>query len=170
MPEPEVIDGYRAGRSERTAEVNSRNAKLVPGAAPVVPAGKRAFQACAAKYRIQITAPQDLRLSDGRLLRGDKAQVVQFNDHMAFLDVEKDALKIESIEKHAYYGKDFWDFAVIVAKAKEKQAQSALASLSDPAVLGSLSQADRERIVETLLATQDEEFDTGTKKVTAVKS
>jgi hypothetical protein len=158
MSSPEVIDGYRAGRSERVAEVNARNAKLGTGAAPTIPSGKRAFQAKAAKYRLQVTAPQDLRLSDGRLLRGDKAQAVQWDGYMVFLDIEKDALKIEAIEKSPYYGKDFWDFEVIVARAKEKQAQSALTSLTDPSVLSTLSQADREKIVETLLATQDEDF------------
>jgi hypothetical protein len=170
MPQPEIIDGYRAGRSERTAEVSARAAKLGPGAASAIPEGKRAFQFVAAKYRVQVTAPQDLRLSDGRLLRGDKAQAVQAENYMAILDVKKDALKIEALEKHAYYGKDFWDYAEVVAKAKEKQAQSAMVSLTDPAVLSTLSQKDREKIVETLLATQDDDFEIAKDKKQAVKS
>jgi len=159
MPTPEVLDGYRTPRPERTREVEEKIAKRGPGPQPVIPVGKRVFQFIAAKYRIQVTAPETVTFSDGRKIRGGKPIFVEAKNNMTTLDIVKDALAIEAIEKNARYGMDFWDFAVVLASAQAKQAESVKSALMDPAVLKNLTLADREQLVEQLLAAKDEDFD-----------
>lgn len=160
--EPDVIAGYRGTRDTMKAEARANAAKRGAGAAPFIPPGKRVFQFRGAKYRFQITAPQDLRLTDGQLIRGGKAQVVQAENGLAILDIVKDATAIEVLENSPFNtkngGQDFWDYAEVLENAAKKQAEQTVNALTNPEVLGQLSEADKLKILERLTAGTDEDF------------
>lgn len=171
---PEVLTGARQPRSERQAEIDTRNAKLVPGRR-TIPEGKRIFRFVAAKYRLQLTAPRDQHLPDGRIQSGGKAKRVDAVDNFAVLDVVKDKDIIEMMvgvpedgveperwqkPPHTSYKKDFWDLADEIAAAETAQKSQAinvvLEHMKDPEVRAALEQA--------LYASENEDFDPGDKK------
>lgn len=160
--EPEVIAGYRGTRDTMKAEARANAAKRGSGETPIIPPGKRVFQFRGAKYRFQITAPQDLRLTDGQLIRGGKAKVVQAENGMAVLDMVADADVIKVLDESKYNtkngGQDFWDFAEVLDRAAKKQAEATVTALTNPEVLGQLSEADKLKILERLTAGTDEDF------------
>lgn len=164
---PEIIDGARGPRSETTGKP-----KRNPGETNVdtIPPGKRMFGFKAFSYRVQITAPQDERLPDGRTTRAKRALVAQAQDGILVLDVRKDkaliltleggvdvdgvlGLKGETIDPHKDYGVDFWDIADKIAEGKSKKEEDVLQY-----VLKNASPEAKERILEALTATREEEF------------
>lgn len=150
---PEVIEGYRSPRGERNAEAQRQAAQRDSGS-KTVPAGKTVFQAVAARYRIQLTAPEETKRSDGTIKR-DKALVAQFDEGLLILDDVKDKERIERIKAHASYGVDFWDFAEVLQKAKEKKAQVAIESLKDVAA----TPEGRAALVEALKSSGADDFE-----------
>jgi hypothetical protein len=117
---PEVTTGYRGPKGEFT-----ERPKIAPGL-PSIPEGKRVFQAIAGRYRLQLTAPQAIRLQDGRIIDSEKPIAVQFDEHIRVYDVKADAKVIEMIENHRDFGKDFWDLATKLEQAKMQKLQAAL--------------------------------------------
>src|ERR1044071_6543287 len=93
--EPDVIDGYRGTRDVRNAEARANAAKRGAGTINSIPAGKTVFAFRASKYRFQLTAPQDLRLTDGQIVRVGRAKAVQADNGIAILDNEEDAEAIK---------------------------------------------------------------------------
>lgn len=141
---PEVITGARGPRDEREAIVAAAQAKRIPG--PVeIPANEVWFQAKYTRYRVQLTAPADQRLPDGRVLR-ENPVVAQFEGTMLKLkkDNKKDAKKIELLMAHPRFGTDFVDFSTVLANAKTAERDRATAVLQDP--------EQRRLIVEALKA------------------
>lgn len=150
---PEVIEGYRSPRGERNAEAQRQAAQRDSGS-KTVPAGKTVFQAVAARYRIQLTAPEEVKRSDGTYKR-DKALVALFDDYMLILDDVKDQEKIKRIKAHDSYGVDFWDFADVLQKAKERKAEEAIKSLKDVAA----TPEGRAALVEALKSSGADDFE-----------
>lgn len=143
---PEVVTGARGPRDERERERMNTEAN---SGMTAVPKGKVVFQAIGARYRIQLTAPEERKLSDGRVVR-DKPLVAQFAEHFLLLDEKKDAQSIELIKAHESYGVDFWDFADILEKKKQKQVEDTRKILADPEV--------KARILAELKASGDTDF------------
>lgn len=156
MPKsPEVLDGYREPASERNARAAEQAAKRGSGLAPI-PEGKRVFQAVALRYMAQLTAPIEQRMTDGRIIKGDRAICAKFDGGLLTLDVKKDAKTIELLEQHPDYGKDFWDFAKTVADAEKRRLEEASKSLDALAA----TPEGRERLRAALEAAGDEDFET----------
>lgn len=154
--QPEVIDGAREPRSVRGFADPSKRG---PGPAGI-PEGKRIFQATHNRYRLQLTAPETIRTSDGRTIKGEKPLNVQFDDRVCVLDIEKDARKIELMVQDPFYGVDFWDFADVLKRSKEARVQQAVDT-----VLAYDGEA-RQRIIDALRASgEDFPLPTPTKKV-----
>jgi hypothetical protein len=131
MRTPEVITGARAPRSDRDAEIAARRST---GANPVTPEGFITFRAIAASYRVQLTAPEDLRLGDGRILRGEKPLVAVFKNYFLHLNPEKeeDMKKIDLLMNHSHFGIDFFDFAEEQKARKKEKAKEVVEMLADP--------------------------------------
>ncbi len=145
---PDIITGARAPREDRLREIATRRSA---GANPVAPEGFMTFRAIAASYRIQLTAPEDQKLPDGRILRSRPIAVV-FNNYFLHLNPEKaeDVQKIEMIMAHPHYGTDFFDFAQEQEKRKKEKAKEFVQVLQDP--------AGRAAIIEALKASGETDF------------
>lgn len=140
--QPQVITGARGPRE-------LVHAKRSQG--PVaIPDGKRVYQAVAARYQLQLTAPGDERLPDGRILRGKKPLKVMFSEFFVTLDEAKDAEAILMLEEHPDFGRDFWNFQAILDSQKEARINQALEVLRDPDA--------RQAITQALAASGDDDF------------
>jgi|SRR5687767_10024050 hypothetical protein len=128
MPTPEVVDGYRGVRAEREASA-VRGSGPAPAA---IPAGKVTFQFKTVRYRLQLTAPVEARLTDGRIISGGRALFVQADQGFKTLDEVKDAETIRMVREHPYFGVDFWDFATVLEKGEKARREQALDVLKDP--------------------------------------
>lgn len=117
---PEVTTGYRGPKGE-FVERSKTSAGL-----KAIPEGKRIFQASHGRYRLQLTAPNTLRLTDGRIIDAERPKVVQFEDYQKMYDVVKDKEVIELIEGHKHFNIDFWDLQTKLDDAKEKKLNSVI--------------------------------------------
>lgn len=155
MGSPEVLTGARAPRSERMQEAERQRAERAQRGSGIadIPAGKVVFQAVALRYRLQLTAPEERKLSDGRVIR-DRALVAKFDDGLIVLDEKKDAHTIELIRNHQDYGTDFWDFQEKIAQARARKTEEAVKSLADVAA----TPEGRQRLREALAASGDDDF------------
>lgn len=172
MREPEVITGPRAGYAER-AQQAAESAQRRPGPGTkflvngAVPAGKKVYKFVASRYRLQLTAPYDEKLPDGRVRAADKAKVVQAEDYFAILDTVKDKDRIDLIEgipeegvepfrwmtpPHRSLNVDFWDYAIEL-EAKKKQSIEAAADTLLNNTDALLNPEVRKRVIEALRAT-----------------
>lgn len=145
---PDVIDGARTPRADRNAEAASTKRQ----AGKTIPDGKVVFQARGARYRIQLTAPDDQRLPDGRILRGKQAKVAVFDEHFLTLDEKKDAEKIQMIRDHQDYGLDFWDFRDTLARVQERRVEEAVKTFKDA------DPESKKAILAALAASTDDDF------------
>lgn len=141
MRQPEIIAGARGPIDVRQSMQTAAEARRGPGLA-AIPSGKVVFQSKWTKYRLQLTAPEEHKTSDGRIKR-DKAIVIQFNENMAILDEKKDARAIELALEHSQYGNDFWDFKTVLEGIKVKKVQEAVATLADPEYKAAIIEALR---------------------------
>jgi hypothetical protein len=132
LKEPEVLTGARGGPEERKQLGAAQAAKRGTGP-DEIPANEVWFQARFTRYRVQLTAPQDQKLPDGRVLR-ENPIVGQFDKAMLRLrkDIKKDAKAIELLRKHRSYGRDFWDFADVLEQMRQKEVDDAVSVLKDP--------------------------------------
>lgn len=152
---PEVITGARGPRDVRDAQVADKVAKRTLGAK--APAGKVRFQSRYANYRIQLTAPPDLRDPfTGRLTAG-RPKAAQFRDH--FYDVaETDTETLNYLTSHPAFGRTFWLLSEIVEQARKAQVAATKQQLqSDPEF--------RARIIEALKESNDPDFKLPTENV-----
>ena len=140
---PEIVEGYRGPRGEHRPKAERDTGK-------VIPTGMRLFQFRASRYRLQLTAPTDDRLPDGRIKKADKALVVVADEFFKLLDSEKDKAAIAMLEQHPDYGVDFWDFADTLKQKREEKEREALKVLQDP--------VSRAKIIEALRASGDDDF------------
>lgn len=145
---PEVLTGARGPQDEVIEKPKAR-----PGRYQQIPEGKVIFQAIAGRYRLQLTAPEDLRLTDGRIQRGERPLVAQFAEYMLVCDEKKDAKMIELIRAHPDFGREFWDLKDKLVLAKEKQTKSAV-----DFVLGA-DEDQKAAILEALLQGKSADFD-----------
>ncbi len=144
MANPQIVEGYRPSRDER-----DRAAKPVSGSR-LIPEGKRAFQAVAARYRLQLTNPQDVILPDGRKIPGRPISVT-FDENFKILDLKTDANLIELIlESDAFKQGRVWDYSDVIERAKVGRVAAAVAVLQDP--------EDRAAIIEALKASGELDF------------
>lgn len=133
MPTPEINTGYKSPADERGRVLVRRG----PGndAFVAIPKGKRVFQFIKGKYQLQLTAPEEVKRSDGTVKR-DRAMKVIADEYIKILDVEKDAELIKRLDEHpdnaANGGVDFWDFATVLAQSEKDKRDSAVKLLSDP--------------------------------------
>lgn len=129
---PEMITGARGPRDQRTAQAEAQVAERRPGAL-VIPDNEVWFQAKYRRYRVQLTAPQDERLPDGRIRRGAPI-VAQFDDYFLRLklDKKKDEEKLNYLLEHDSLGTDFWNFQTILDAQKESARTQAVSTLADP--------------------------------------
>lgn len=144
MRTPEVVDGYRTPRGDQRPKRGTGEGQRE------IPAGKTLIQFNATRYRLQLTNPEPVRLSNGSLYN-PKGLVVVADQGFKLLDNEKDAEAIarikggtatvkndrgemveETFEPHVDYGKDFHDFSETLARAKKEQVDQALKTLEDP--------------------------------------
>jgi hypothetical protein len=132
MGNPETITGARGPAEERSSLVQQKLAERRTGAVEI-PENEVWYQARFTRYRVQLTAPQDNRLPDGRILRTNPL-VAQFDNAMLRLkkDKEKDAKKIELLEEHPSLGRDFWHFADVLEQQKTQEREQAVDVLADP--------------------------------------
>lgn len=139
MRQPEIIAGARGPidvrQSMQTAGESRRGAGLA-----AIPSGKVVFQSKWTKYRLQLTAPEEHKLSDGRIKR-DKAIAVQFIENFAILDEKTDTKTIEMMREHAQFGNDFWDFSTVLEGIKVQKVKDAVATLADPAFKAAIIEA-----------------------------
>lgn len=139
---PQTLEGLRGPRDERTA-------KATPQAAgrDQIPQGKRVYQSLAAKYRLQLTTEEDVKLPNGRVVAG-KPKTAQFDDQFLVLDTKKDAAMVELLDSSDYNkangGSDFWDFQIVLDGIVEARRNQAISILSNP--------EDRAAIIEALKA------------------
>jgi len=138
---PEVVEGYRGPRDE------TRLAAPVPPAR-AIPEGKTVFQFVADKYFLQLTAPVDQLGPDGRIIRGDRSKAVKADEGFAILDNVKDAEVIQMVREHPDWGRDFWDYASVLAGQKKAKQDEALKVLLDPESREVILQALREAGVD----------------------
>lgn len=139
---PEVLTGARGPRDERLALEQAAIAKRLPGL-PSIPEGQVWFKSKYYRLRVQLTAPEDVRLPDGRLKRG-VGLVVQFNEGFAKLNEKKDAERIQLLRERENFGIDFWDFQTEIDAMVKEQQENAVTVLRDP--------RSREAIVKQLIA------------------
>lgn len=142
--QPEVITGARGPRNE----VRERSARRSPGLAGI-PEGKTVFRFSHARYRLQLTAPEEVKRSDGTVYRA-KALVVMADNFKTTLDNLKDAETIERIRKHEAFGVDIFDMADDFRAVKERQTQAAIDLLADPEA--------KAAIIAALKASGEEDF------------
>lgn len=139
---PQVLEGLRGPRDERSAKASPQVAGR-----DKIPQGKRVYQSLAAKYRLQLTSEEDVRLPNGRMIPG-KPKTAQFDDQFLVLDVKKDQAMVELLDTSEYNrlngGQDFWDFQTVLDGIVEARRKQAVEILSDP--------ADRLAIIEQLKA------------------
>jgi hypothetical protein len=169
--EPEVLTGPRGPASERAAQaLEASQRRPGPGAnffVDGIPDGKKVYQFVAERYRLQLTAPYDEKLPDGRVKVADKAKKVTAENYLVTLDtvVDKDIIDlIEGIPEpgvepfrwntppHRSLGKDFWDFSNVVETSKRKAIDTAI----DTITLNTEALKDpvgRKRVIEALMAT-----------------
>lgn len=146
---PEIVTGARGPR-ELVAPKEIRG--------PVgIPEGKRVFRAKATRYRLQLSAPEDLRLGDGRIVKGPKPLVAQFGEGFLILDLKKDADRIGLITQHVDYKgngglDDVWDFADEIAEARENRLSTAVQTALQA------TPEERAAILEALAAGDAEDF------------
>lgn len=130
--EPVVISGARTtvNRTPTPSDEGESGRPKVNTAFAAIPEGKRIFQAKAGRYRIQLTAPQRVTFADGRIMEGDRAKVIQFQDYIAVLDKVKQAEEIKMLESHRDYKSDFWDLNDVITTAKKKRIEAAVALIN----------------------------------------
>lgn len=133
MPTPEINTGYKSPADERGRVLVRRG----PGndAFVAIPEGKRVYQFIKGKYQLQLTAPEEVKRSDGTVKR-ERAMKVIADEYIKILDVKKDAELIRRLDEHpdnvANGGIDFWDFATVLAQGDKDKRDQAVALLSDP--------------------------------------
>jgi len=145
---PDVIDGARTPRAERNAEAATTKRQ----AGRTIPDGKVVFQARGARYRLQLTAPDDQKLPDGRILKGKQAKVAIFDEYFLTLDEKKDAEKIQMIRDHQDFGLDFWDFSSTLARIQERRVEEAVKTFQDA------DPDSKKAILAALAASTDDDF------------
>lgn len=145
---PDVIDGYRSTRDERDKQATASKRQ----AGRAIPDGKVVFQSRGGRYRLQLTAPDEEKQSDGRLRR-KRAVVAQFDEFFLVLDEKKEAEKIGMIREHADYGIDFWDFADTLRQVQERRVEDAVKTFA------SVDPESRKAILAALAASNDESFE-----------
>ena len=145
---PQVIEGARGPRDQRDAQYGQVSSAPRPAGHNLIPEGKRVYQSTAAKYMLQLTAPEDLRLADGRLIRGAPPLRAIFSEYFLALDTKKDTERIKMLDESPYNrkngGEDFWDYQSILDAAVDARRATAIQTLSNP--------ADREAIIAALKA------------------
>lgn len=128
---PEVLTGARGTADERAAIAAEKAAKRSPGVVEV-PENEIWFQGKYTKLRVQLTAPEDVRLPDGRVKRG-KPLVAQFDG--GFLRIKKNKKNEELIQllsEHESYGINFWNFQDVVEKQRKAETDKVVQILQDP--------------------------------------
>jgi len=148
---PEVVEGYRTVRSEAVALAEAR-----PSPEKLIPAGKTVFQFVANRYRLQLTAPEDSRLPDGRILRGAKPLVIIAEEGFKVLDNVKDKVAIQMLRDHRDYRKDFWDYQETLNLAQAARESEALKTLENSEALQ--NPEVRAKVVALLKQSGDEDF------------
>ena len=150
MSSATVQSGYKTPRGQSVPEGSEKPRR--GNFMGVIPDGKRVYESRAARYRIQHTAPMDLRFSDGRVVKGEKPLVTQFVDFLIYLDEVKDFDQINMIEGHRDYGwgHDFWPLEERLTRARQKKINEAIKLLQDPEAA--------EAIMEALTQSRDVEF------------
>lgn len=124
---PEIVAGARGPRSTRTPK---ESADQVQGQ---VPEGQVWYQSKYARYRIQLTAPKDVHLPDGRV-KTDAPIVAQFEGAMLKLNLkkEKDRNANELLQEHENLGTMFWNFQDVLDKKRADERERAITVLQDP--------------------------------------
>jgi len=139
---PQVLEGARGPRDERTAKASPQAAGR-----DQIPQGKRVYQSLAAKYRLQLTTEEDVRLPNGRVVPG-RPKTAQFEEQFLVLDTVKDKAVIELLDTSAYNrangGDQFWDFQFVLDGIVEARRNQAIQILSNP--------DDRAAIIAALVA------------------
>lgn len=175
--EPEVITGARGPASERSAQYQEATQRRPgPGEKYLggIPAGKKVYQfskEVASRYRLQLTAPYDEKLPDGRIRVADRAKVVTAENYFLVLDTVVDKAIIDLIEgipepgvepfrwqtpPHKYFGTHFWDYAAVAEDLRRK----AISQAADTLVHNTEALKDpetRKRVIEALVATGEVE-------------
>jgi hypothetical protein len=152
---PEVITGARGPREARALQADEQKAKRDSGLRKQ-PDGKVRFQSRYANYRIQLTAPPDLRDPfTGRLTPG-RPKAAQFREHE--YDVEaNDTEKIGWLKSHPQFGKTFWLYSDIVEESKRRDVENAKRILEDPEQRAAVLEALKESgVTDFVLPTIEE--------------
>lgn len=144
MAEPTVLQGVRAPRAiriEETKQADARAAGVNPGTR-VVPNlagdGKyTVYRSHTLRYRVQITAPQTIVLSDGRKQTGGRMLVAQFEDGR-YINNDRNAetrkLIDEELQANKFFGEfgshaHFWLASDQQAKMEKVRVEAALQTL-----------------------------------------
>jgi len=101
-----------------------------------IPAGQRVYQSGAARYALQLTSPEEVRLADGRIMRGARPLKAQFRDGFLILDEKKDKQAIGFLDESPYNkangGNQFWDFQMVLDSIVQSRREQAIKVLTNP--------------------------------------
>lgn len=127
---PSVVTGARGPRDTRPPKAVSDPARGAAG----IPEGEVWYQGRYSRLRIQLTAPQDEHLPDGRV-RTHRPIVAQFEQSFLKLKLSKERHKRthELLQEHEKFGQLFWDFQDALEQKAEQEREQATAVLRDPA-------------------------------------
>jgi hypothetical protein len=134
LKQPEVVTGARGPRDEtKVITVDPSNVSDRAQVAGAIPEGEVWFQAQYSRLRVQLTAPQDEKLPDGRVRR-EAPIVAQFNNAMLRLKKSKpkEARIIELLDEHESKGRLFWNFQDVVDRQEKAEREKAIAVLANP--------------------------------------
>lgn len=130
MANPEIVTGARGPRGTRPPKSAEPESVQAAGG---IPENEVWYQARYARLRVQLTAPQDTKLPDGRIIVSEPT-VAQFDQSMLKLnlDKEKDKKIHNLLQEHVNLNNTFWNFQDVLDQAKRDEREAAIKPLRDP--------------------------------------